>query len=111
MEGNEPLDTIKGLARALLEEVEWLAEAQDPRAEPCDGGEGGAGFYEMVRAYEIRLIRRALLKTRGHQARAARLLRLSPTTLHNKIKLYNLGARGEATTGCSDSCSQSQATP
>lgn len=113
----DQLGMIKVLARALLEEVESLGEYQVPLVEP--GGEGWTDFYEMVRNYEIRLIRRALLRTHGHQAQAARLLRLNPTTLHNKMKLYKLGADGRATPrgggalipSCTRPCARSESVP
>ena len=116
MRGDQ-LNTIKGLAQALLEEVESAEEDQGLLAEP--GGEGWAGFYEMVREFEIRLIRRALLRTHGHQGRAARLLRLNESTLSYKIKLYNLGADGRmsssagvaTTKHCSGSCARSKPAP
>jgi DNA-binding NtrC family response regulator len=47
-------------------------------------------FYERVRHFEIVLIQSALEYTRGSQVAAARLLQLKPTTLHQKIKAYNI---------------------
>lgn len=67
------------------------------RAKQGGGREGEAGFYESVKAYEIFLIRRALLKAYGNQSQAARLLRLKPTTLHSKMKAYNIKADPTAT--------------
>jgi DNA-binding NtrC family response regulator len=48
------------------------------------------GFYERVRHFETVLIQSALEYTRGSQVAAARLLQLKPTTLHQKIKAYNI---------------------
>ena len=92
MKDTYQLSAIQELARALLEEVESLAQDQDLAAEPAGGGEAEGDFYEMVREYEKFLIRRALLKARGNQAQAARMLRLKPTTLNNKMKAYKLNA-------------------
>ena len=50
----------------------------------------GIDFYDEVRRFETGLIRRALDQTRGHQANAARLLHIRPTTLNSKIKLYGI---------------------
>ena len=36
--------------------------------------------------------RRALLRARGNQALAARMLRLKPPTINNKIKAYHINA-------------------
>jgi DNA-binding NtrC family response regulator len=86
----EQLGMIKELALALLDQVESLAEPRDTA--PASGGDETVGedFYEMIAAYEKLLIRQALVKARGNQARAARLLRLKPTTLHHKMKVYDI---------------------
>lgn len=52
--------------------------------------ERGVDFYDEVTRFEIELIKRALLRTQGHQRRAARLLNLKVTTLNSKIKHYNI---------------------
>jgi DNA-binding NtrC family response regulator len=43
-----------------------------------------------VSRFEIDLIKRALLRTGGHQVQAAKLLNLKVTTLNSKIKHYNI---------------------
>ncbi len=48
----------------------------------------GIDFYEEVSCFEIALIKRALLLAEGHQTKAARLLKLNPTTLNAKIRGY-----------------------
>ena len=53
----------------------------------------GINFYDEVQRFEIDLIRTALRLCAGSQARAARLLRLNPTTLNSKIKCYNIDWR------------------
>ena len=53
----------------------------------------GVNFYDVVTRFETDLIRRALDETGGHQARAAQLLRLIPSTLNSKIKAYNISPR------------------
>jgi transcriptional regulator with GAF, ATPase, and Fis domain len=50
----------------------------------------GIDFYEEVERFEIELIRLALDRTHGCQAKAARLLRIKPTTLNSKIKLLGI---------------------
>ena len=51
---------------------------------------GGINFYEEIRQYETALIQRSLQLTCGSQKKAARLLGLRPTTLHEKIKRYQI---------------------
>ncbi len=48
--------------------------------------DNGATYKEMVEEYERRLVRTALRRTGGVQKRAADLLRVKPTTLHEIIK-------------------------
>ncbi len=47
-------------------------------------------FSEEVRRFETDLIRWALMRTGGHQRRAARMLNLKVTTLNAKIKRYRI---------------------
>ena len=46
----------------------------------------GIDFYDVVRDFEISLIRQALMRTNGSQVRAAEMLGLKATTLNCKIK-------------------------
>lgn len=75
---------IKALATTLLSEIDEL-ESDDIRLE-------GSSFdmAERVRAFETKLIKTALIKTQGNQRRAALLLGVKNTTLHNKIKIYGI---------------------
>ncbi|MCM3872834.1 MAG: hypothetical protein ND895_19305 [Pyrinomonadaceae bacterium] len=50
----------------------------------------GIDFYKEVERFEIELIRLALERTHGCQAKAARLLQIKPTTLNSKIKLLGI---------------------
>jgi DNA-binding NtrC family response regulator len=52
----------------------------------------GFDFYNEVRRFEIRLIKRALSMTGGSQTQAAKLLKLNATTLNTKIKNYQISA-------------------
>lgn len=114
MRNPDQLVAIRKLARALLNEARSLEVEQDHSAEPGGGCESEGGFYEAVKAYETFLIRRALLKAHGNQTLAARLLGLKTTTLHNKMKGYDIkadpkateGGNGVAAGGCSDPCTR-----
>ncbi|MBA3515583.1 MAG: hypothetical protein H0T77_14565 [Pyrinomonadaceae bacterium] len=50
----------------------------------------GIDFYKEVERFESELIRLALDRTYGCQAKAARLLQIKPTTLNSKIKLLGI---------------------
>ncbi len=76
--------TLRELALALLEEVESLKEAQ------ALDGKQTVNLLEEVRRFEADLIRWALVRTGGHQRRAARLLNIKVTTLNAKIKRYGI---------------------
>jgi DNA-binding NtrC family response regulator len=74
------LSLIKALVTTLHMEVETLKSQDDGLAdEPVD-------LSEKVREYEAKLIKAALLKTRGNQRKAAELLNLKISTLNAKIK-------------------------
>jgi DNA-binding NtrC family response regulator len=82
------------LAASLLRETESLARdkaftEESNRLQSLNVSEG-IDFYGEVERFETGLIRLALDQTHGHQAQAARLLRIKPTTLNSKIKLYGI---------------------
>lgn len=75
---------LKNLAISLLAGLETLQDDEEAAA-------GGAlDFYAEVRNFEIQMITAALQQAGGKQCAAARLLKLNPTTLNSKIKMYNL---------------------
>jgi DNA-binding NtrC family response regulator len=82
------------LADSLMRETESLAREKAfteeyNRLQALTVSEG-IDFYDEVQRFETGLIRMALDQTHGHQARAARLLHIKPTTLNSKIKLYGI---------------------
>jgi DNA-binding NtrC family response regulator len=62
-----------------------------PSGDDTDAG-AALDLRSRVLAYERRLIAAALAATGGNQRRAARLLGILPTTLHEKLKRLGLGA-------------------
>jgi two-component system response regulator PilR (NtrC family) len=52
--------------------------------------ENGSTYKDLVEDYERRLVRTALRRTGGIQKRAAELLRMKPTTLHEIIKRLDI---------------------
>ena len=59
-----------------------------------DGAGGRLDLRSRVLAYERELIAAALAATGGNQRRAARLLGILPTTLHEKLKRLGLHTPG-----------------
>jgi transcriptional regulator with GAF, ATPase, and Fis domain len=81
------------MASALLREAETLAhdkEFADQSDRITLNVSEGIDFYAELKQFEMFLIRLALDETGGHQARAARLLHIKPSTLNSKIKLYGI---------------------
>ena len=76
---------IRSLATTLISEIDSLGDIDTTL-----GSSGSVVLSEMVRDFEIKLIRTALLNTGGNQRRAAFLLGVKTTTLHNKIKMYGI---------------------
>lgn len=50
----------------------------------------GIDFYQATKLYEINLIKQALRQTRGHQAKAAKLLKMRTSTLNSFIKRHQI---------------------
>jgi DNA-binding NtrC family response regulator len=71
----------------FLSEVEALDVSRGPEIDH------GLSLRDEVRRFEIGLIRYALQRTGGHQARAAALLGMKATTLNSKVKLYRLNTK------------------
>ena len=86
------LDALRDVAATLLEAVDSLRIAQPSR-------EGNIRLQAEVQRFEADLIRTALERTGGNQARAARLLGVKHTTLNAKIKRYKIRCDGEAEAG------------
>ena len=85
---------LRELADTLLRETETLArdKAFSDESNRLQGMNlsDGVNFYDEVERFETSLIRLALDQTGGHQARAAQLLNIKPTTLNSKIKHYGI---------------------
>ena len=91
---NDRLRRMRDLASELLEESEAL-EHEGQLAEASVtiatlGTNTAIDFFEEVRRFEVRLIKRALELAGGNQAKAAQLLGLGTTTLNYKVKSYGL---------------------
>lgn len=89
------LNALREVALTLLDAVDSLRSAQPSRDQ-------GLRLQEEVRRFESDVIRTALEKTGGNQARAARLLGIKHTTLNAKIKRYRISQRDQNSDGGSE---------
>lgn len=88
------LKKMREMASALLEEASTLEHEGELAATSATihslSRNGAIDFFEEVKRFEVRLIKRALDLAGGNQAKAAKLLGLGTTTLNYKIKSYEL---------------------
>ncbi|MDX6443063.1 MAG: Bacterial regulatory protein Fis family [Blastocatellia bacterium] len=83
------LDALREVALSLLDAVDSLRSSQSSRGHSLK-------LHDEVQRFETELIRTALEKSGGNQARAARLLGVKHTTLNAKIKRYRMECNGHA---------------
>jgi DNA-binding protein Fis len=77
------LDALKDVALTLLSALDSLRSTQPAR-------DRSLSLQDEVQRFETDLIRTALERTGGNQARAARLLGVKHTTLNAKIKRHRI---------------------
>lgn len=77
-------DVLKEVALALVEELESLESVCSVNLRR------GIILPDEMRRFEVHLIQSALERTGGHQTKAARLLGINLTTLHNKLKRLDI---------------------
>src|SRR2546426_11103792 len=94
------LKTLREIALTLLNFEESLRSVQPPP------GDNDLRLREQVKRFEIDLIRTALERTNGNQARAAQLLGVKATTLNTKIKRYRISFVGHEPAAVKDVHSQ-----
>lgn len=82
----QKLEALKNVALLLIEELEALDYVRSVNLSR------GISLPEEMRMFEIHLIQSALERTGGHQTRAAQLLGINLTTLHNKLKRLGISA-------------------
>ena len=78
------IECLMVLAQTLLREIEILREQSGTLRFT------NANLPAEVHRFEAELLRTALIRTRGRQRRAARLLGMKVTTLNSKIKRYQI---------------------
>lgn len=87
---NDGYTTLKELSSALSKTIDAVSTFELAKAGQMPNLTRGIDFYAEVERFEMTLIKYALIKAKGSQKRAARLLGLKPTTLSSKIKSYHL---------------------
>jgi DNA-binding NtrC family response regulator len=78
------LAKMRNLITSLQAELENLQMINLPEMD------GDFDFYREVESYERKLIQNALRRCGGSQVKAARLLKMKPTTLNSKMKVLKL---------------------
>jgi DNA-binding NtrC family response regulator len=77
-------DLLKDVALQLVEEIESYSSLRTVNLSR------GISLPDELRAFETHLIQSALERTGGHQTKAAQMLGINLTTLHNKLKRLNI---------------------
>jgi DNA-binding NtrC family response regulator len=80
----QKLKLMKEIALALIEKIEALGYVRSVNLSR------GISLPEEMRMFEVHLVQSALERTGGHQTKAAQLLGINLTTLHNKLKRLNI---------------------
>lgn len=82
------IEALKTLTRLLLYEVQSLEQIVPENTEQITGEE--ICLNDKVQKYETNLICNALVSANGNQRKAAKMLGMKTTTLHAKIKRYEI---------------------
>ena len=85
------IQAVKSLAAILTKEIELL-EKLTPQLNDFMKNEE-TSLTKAVAHFESEMIRTALIQTKGHQRKAARLLGTKVTTLNMKMKRYGIDQR------------------
>jgi DNA-binding NtrC family response regulator len=83
------LEALKTLTKLLLHEIESLAEISHLKSNQPEEKKA-INLNDSVQRYEVTLICNALLECGGNQSKAAKKLGMKTTTLHAKIRRYEI---------------------
>jgi DNA-binding NtrC family response regulator len=78
------LEALRVLAESLSREIDGLSKNMG------DDADKSVDLASEVQQFEVSMIRSALVRTGGRQRRAAAILGIKPTTLHEKMKRYGM---------------------
>ena len=84
------LEALRSLVLVFLRELDNLKKVLGPRRQRPWGDK--IDLEREMAAIEIAIIKHALLRSRGNQAAAARMLSINPSTLHAKLKKHGIMA-------------------
>lgn len=90
------IEALRSLILIFLREVDSLKKVVGPRSRKKGDP---IKLDREIDAFEASLIRDALVKTKGNQRDAARLLSIKPTTLNAKIKRLGIHVETTVTAG------------
>jgi DNA-binding NtrC family response regulator len=82
------LEALRSLVLVFLRELDNLKKILGPRRQRPWGDK--IDLEREMAAIEIAIIKHALLRSRGNQAAAARMLSINPSTLHAKLKKHGI---------------------
>lgn len=82
------IEALKALTKLLLHEVESLEEITPSKSTSIAGPV--INLNAEVQRYEMKLICNALLEAHGNQSKAAQKLGMKCSTLHAKIRRYEI---------------------
>lgn len=82
------IEALKTLTKLLLHEVESLEEIAPSKNSPA--ADAVINLNDQVQQYEVTLICKALLEAQGNQSKAAKKLGMKNSTLHAKIRRYEI---------------------
>lgn len=77
------IEALRSLVLIFLREVDSLRKAVEPKQKRTGGA---IDLDSELDQFEASLIRDALVKSKGNQRDAAKMLNVKPTTLHAKMK-------------------------
>lgn len=86
------IEALKNLASLLLKHLESLEKT--PMLMNKKGHDIHTSLFDEVQMYEAELISEALIRAKGSQRKAARLLGTKASTLNAKIKRYGIDPYG-----------------
>ena len=82
------IEALKTLTKLLLHEVESLEEIAPSKN--MSNADAVINLNDQVQRYEVTLICKALLEAQGNQSKAAKKLGMKCSTLHAKIRRYEI---------------------